>query len=148
MRRSLQELVKSRMCRFLIVGSGAALLLLVLSYALVSLGMSPFTGSVLAYAVAFCCAYTAQRGWTFGGDHDHARALPRYFVLQAGCAAFSGLVSHLAVTHLGMAPLPMAAATTIPASAASYVVSSAWVFPTTGRKGQGAALYRLLKRPF
>ncbi len=85
MRRSLQELVKSRMCRFLIVGSGAALLLLVLSYALVS---------------------------------------------------------------LGMAPLPMAAATTIPASAASYVVSSAWVFPTTGRKGQGAALYRLLKRPF
>jgi putative flippase GtrA len=129
MRRRLHELAGNRMCRFLIVGSGAAALLLALTYALARLGMPPFAGSVTAYAVAFCCAYLAQRGWTFGGNHDHSRALPRYFVLQAGCAAFSGLVSHVAVSRLGMAPLPMAVVTTVAASAASYVVSSAWVFP-------------------
>lgn len=130
----LQELAASRMCRFLIVGSGAALLLLVLTYGLARLGVPPFPGSVLAYAVAFCCAYLAQRGWTFGGSHAHARALPRYFVLQAGCAIFSGVVSHLAVARFGMAPLPMAVATTIAASAASYVVSSVWVFPLGDRE--------------
>jgi hypothetical protein len=52
--------------------------------------------------------------------------------LQIGCAAFSGLVSHLAVTRFGMSPLAMAATTTIAASAASYVLSSNWVFPARG----------------
>jgi len=74
-------------------------------------------------------AYSAQRGWTFGAEHDHASALPRYFTLQAGCAAFSGLVSHVAVTRFGLSPVAMSALATVAASAASYIVSSRWVFP-------------------
>ena len=79
--------------------------------------------------IAFVVAYTAQRGWTFGGQHDHASAMPRYLALQVGCAVFSGLVSHVAVAHFGMSPLAMSALTTIAASAVSYVLSSLWVFP-------------------
>ncbi|WP_245420307.1 MULTISPECIES: GtrA family protein [unclassified Mesorhizobium] len=121
--------LQTRLFRFLTVGVGAALLLFALSWLLVSLGLSPFTGSVAAYAVSFVVAYSAQRSWTFGGQHDHAEAMPRYLALQVGCAAFSGLVSHVAVTDLAMSPLSMSALTTVAASAVSYVLSSVWVFP-------------------
>lgn len=118
-----------RLVRFLIVGAGAALLLFALLYVFAWLGMAPFAGSVLAYAIAFAVAYTAQRGWTFGARHDHGHALPRYFAVQAGCAVISGISSHLAVTKLGAPPLVMSAITTVVASAASFVLSSTWVFP-------------------
>jgi putative flippase GtrA len=73
-------------------------------------------------------AYTAQRSWTFGGRHDHARAFPRYVVLQFGCAGLSGLISHLAVHGFGLSPLAMSAVATVLTSAVSYVLSSLWVF--------------------
>ncbi|RUW65120.1 MULTISPECIES: GtrA family protein [unclassified Mesorhizobium] len=129
---ALPGFVQSRLFRFLVVGVGAALLLFVLSWLLVSLGLSPFVGSAAAYAIAFVVAYSAQRGWTFGGEHDHATALPRYLALQLGCAVFSGLVSHVAVARFGLSPLAMSALTTVATSALSYVASSLWVFPARG----------------
>ncbi|MET3520193.1 MULTISPECIES: GtrA family protein [unclassified Mesorhizobium] len=129
---ALPGFVQTRLFRFLVVGVGAALLLFVLSWLLVSLGLSPFVGSAAAYAIAFVVAYSAQRGWTFGGEHDHATALPRYLALQLGCAVFSGLVSHVAVAHFGLSPLAMSALTTVATSALSYVASSLWVFPARG----------------
>ncbi|RVD16248.1 GtrA family protein [Mesorhizobium sp. M4B.F.Ca.ET.017.02.2.1] len=129
---ALPGFVQSRLFRFLVVGVGAALLLFVLSWLLVSLGLSPFVGSAAAYAIAFVVAYSAQRGWTFGGEHDHATALPRYLALQLGCAVFSGLVSHVAVARFGLSPPAMSALTTVATSALSYVASSLWVFPARG----------------
>jgi len=120
------------MCRLLFVGSGARAAS-GLTYGWPALACRHF-GQRTRLCRGLCCAYLAQRGWTFGGSHAHARALPRYFVLQAGCAIFSGVVSHIAVARFGMAPLPMAVATTIAASAASYVVSSVWVFPLGDRE--------------
>ena len=122
-----------RIVRFLIVGIGAALLFFALTYALVSLGMPPFAGALLAYAAAFVVAYSAQRNWTFGGGHHHSHALPRYFLLQAGCALGSGLLAHVAVDSLQMPPLAMSALTTVAASAVSYVASSLWVFADRSR---------------
>lgn len=121
-----------RLFRFLVVGVGAAALLFLLSFLLVHAGLPPFAASTLAYGIAFVVAYSAQRGWTFGAEHDHGHALPRYFVLQAGCALFSGLVSHVAVAQFGMSPLAMSAVTTIVTSAVSFVLSSVWVFPERG----------------
>ena len=129
MSETLPAFFQTRLFRFLTVGVGAALLLFVLSWLLVSLGLSPFVGSLIAYAIAFAVAYSAQRGWTFGGQHDHARAIPRYLALQVGCALFSGLVSHVAVARFGMSPLAMSALTTVAASTVSYILSSLWVFP-------------------
>ncbi|MDX8510298.1 GtrA family protein [Mesorhizobium captivum] len=129
MNSALAPFLQTRLFRFLTVGFGAALLLFVLSWLLVSMGLSPFTGSVVAYAISFVVAYSAQHGWTFGGKHDHATAMPRYLALQVGCAVFSGLVSHVAATRFAMPPLSMSALTTVAASAASYVLSSLWVFP-------------------
>ncbi|MEZ5809832.1 MAG: GtrA family protein [Rhizobiaceae bacterium] len=117
-----------RLTRFVIVGVGAALLLLVLSYLFVRLGMTPFAGSTIAYAIAFAAAYTAQRNWTFEATQGHGRTLPRYFVLQAGCAMTSGVTAHTAVALFGASPLMMSVVTTIVASAVSFVLSSLWVF--------------------
>src|SRR4051794_34510852 len=118
-----------RLFRFIVVGVGAAALLFVLTYALASAGLPPFLGSTLAYAMAFVVAYSAQRAWTFGGRHDRSHAFSRYPALQLGCALFSGVVSHIAVKGFDMSPLAMSALTTILSGAASYVLSSLWVFP-------------------
>jgi putative flippase GtrA len=119
--------------RFVVVGVGAAGLLFFLSWLFVSSGMPPFAGSVLAYAIAFVAAYSAQRNWTFGGGHDHGHALPRYFLLQAGCALASGLVAHVAVASFGAPPFVMSAVTVAGASAVSYLGSMLWVFPQACR---------------
>lgn len=117
-----------RLRKFALVGLLAAFILVALSYLLVSAGLAPFPASALAYLFAFAAAYTGQRSWTFGGRHDHRRALPRYLLLQLACAAFSGVVSHVSVSRFGMPPFAMALVTTIMASAASFVFSSLWVF--------------------
>jgi len=135
MSRLLRRFAAVRLVRFVIVGVGAALLLFMLSWALVSAGLPPFVGSVIAYMLAFVVAYSAQRGWTFEGRHDHAHAFPRYLVTQLVCAAFAGLSAHVAVSIFSASPLIMSAIITVAASAASYVLSSVWVF----RDDQGAA---------
>ncbi|TPL80199.1 GtrA family protein [Mesorhizobium sp. B2-3-14] len=128
----LPALVQARPFRFMVVGIGAAGLFFALSWLLVSLGVPPFAGSAVAYATAFVVAYRAQRGWTFGAEHDHKVAFPRYLALQAGCAAFAGLVSQVAVTRFGLSPVAMSALTTVVTSTISYLVSRLWVFPARG----------------
>ncbi|PSJ62198.1 GtrA family protein [Pseudaminobacter soli (ex Li et al. 2025)] len=120
---------RQRLVRFVTVGVGAAALLLVLAYLFMSVGLPPFAAGLVAYGGAFLAAYTAQRCWTFGAAHGHGHALPRYFVLQAGCALASGGLAHIAIDLLGMAPLTTSVLITIVTSAVSYVVSSCWVFP-------------------
>jgi len=125
----LQTAFSLRFVRFVTVGVGAAALLLVVSYLLASAGLPPFAAGLIAYAIAFVVAYSAQRGWTFGAAHGHGYALPRYFALQAGCALMSGVIAHVSVDRLHMSPLAMSVLVTVAASAVSYVVSSLWVFP-------------------
>lgn len=126
------HLDRTRLFRFFTVGASAALLFFCLSWLLVSIGFRPFAGSILAYAIAFLLAYAGQHGWTFEGRHRHGSALPRYLTLQIGCAALSGLVAHVAVEGFGFSPLAMSIVTTLAVSAASYALSSLWVFPQRG----------------
>jgi len=128
MSRLLEKFTAVRLVRFAVVGIGAALLFFVLSWALVSAGLPPFAGSVIAYMLAFVVAYSAQRGWTFEGQHDHRRTLPRYLVTQLVCAVFAGLSAHVAVSVFSASPLVMSAIITLAAGAASYALSSVWVF--------------------
>jgi putative flippase GtrA len=131
---SLRRLVDGATAlRFVLVGVAAAGLLFSLSWFFASRGMPPFAASVLAYAIAFVTAYSAQRNWTFGGEHGHGHALPRYFALQLGCALASGATAHLSVACLHASPFAMSVLTVIGASAASYVGSVLWVFPEAGR---------------
>jgi putative flippase GtrA len=118
----------SQPVRFAVVGVAAAALFFVLAYLFVSVGMTPFAGTVVAYGIAFAAAYAAQRAWTFGARHGHGHALPRYFIIQLGCALMSGILAQLLVTYLQMPPLFMSAVTAAAASVASYFLSSRWAF--------------------
>ena len=115
--------------RFLVTGCSAAALFFTLSVVMVKAGLSPFAGTLCAYAVAFVAAYTAQRAWTFRGQHRHRDALPRYLATQVGCAVLSAGLARLLAEAGGLSPVPMAAITTVVSSGASYMLSRYWVFP-------------------
>ena len=117
-----------RLARFATVGVAAVLLLFVLVWVLSALGMRPFPAALLGYAAAFVFAYALQRNWTFGGAHSHRRAFPRYLAAQLGCAALSGFVAHASAGLLGVTPFWMAVCVAATAGAASYLLSSLWVF--------------------
>lgn len=117
------------MVRFVAVGTGAALLLFVLTWFFAAAGMPPLAAGAIAYAVAFAVTYLAQRGWSFGGQHAHGHALPRYFAAQAVAALTSGLAAQIAVSGPGWGHEAAAALATFAASGVSFLLSLLWVFP-------------------
>lgn len=132
MKALLDAAIGQRSVRFLIVGGGAAALMFVLSYLFRRIGIPPFAGSTAAYAIVFVIAYSAQRGWTFGGAQSHRQAFPRYLAAQLGCALLSGVVGYVFTEMLAAPPLVMSAAVTATAGIGSYVLSSRWVFARAG----------------
>jgi hypothetical protein len=92
--------------RFLVTGCSAAALFFALSVVMVKAGLSPFAGTLCAYAVAFVAAYTTQRAWTFRGQHRHRDALPRYLATQVGCAVLSAGLARLLAEAGGLPPVP------------------------------------------
>lgn len=120
--------VKGRLLRFLVVGAGANLLLLVLTYTLLHFAVPALTASVVGYAVAFGAAYLAQRDWTFSDISGGGSTLSRYAIAQVVCAAVAGLVGKLCGSTLAMAPLETSMAVTATAAVMSYAFSKHWVF--------------------
>ena len=129
----LRALLSARVVRFVLVGGGAAGLLMVLTYGFLRLGVPPFPAGLCAYALSFVVAYTLQRNWTFGGAGSHARTLPRYFALQAVLALSSGGLSQVLVKALHWPSAEASAAMTVCVSAISYLGSSRWVFADDDR---------------
>lgn len=95
-------------------------------------GLPPFAANLAAYFVAFFVGYALQRGWTFESRHRHRTALPRYFIVQLGCALVTSVASQAASLLVAMPPIMLALASTGLAGAASYVASILWVFPQPG----------------
>jgi putative flippase GtrA len=118
----------SKGVRFIIVGVGAALLLFALNWLFVAFDAPPFVSGIVAYAIAFVCAYSAHHGWTFGGAHAHSQSFPRYLAVQAFCALLSGLISHVSVAVFDASPAIMSAAATVIGSTTSYLLVRYWAF--------------------
>lgn len=113
--------------RFAIVGVGAFLGYMALTWALLAAGLVPFAAGLLAYLGAFIGAYLLQQGWSFRGNTAHKRALPRYALTQAGCALLSAII---VMTAKGFdAPDGVAAAlAAVLAAGTSFILSRFWVF--------------------
>lgn len=127
MRQRINTALNDQTVRFLITGSGAALLFYTLSVVFILCGAPPFGGTVAAYAIAFVVSYTVQHRWTFGGQHRHSDSLPRYMAAQACSALVAGLVAHVA-TREGLPTVIVSLASTLIASVMSYGLSRYWVF--------------------
>ncbi|MBX3577755.1 MAG: GtrA family protein [Rhizobiaceae bacterium] len=124
---------QGRLARFVAVGLGANLLLLVLSYLFRQAGLPAFVAGAGGYAIAFVVAYAMQRGWTFASDRSHGELLPRYLGAQLVCAVLSGAVGHVVGDMMGLPALWMSVAVTLTAGVSSYVLSSRWVFAAESR---------------
>lgn len=119
--------------RLIIVGTSAAGVFFALSYIFIAAGGPPFLSSIVAYGIAFVFAYTAQQRWTFGGQHAHGRAFPRYLAAQAFCALLSGLVSQTSASVFGAPPFVISASAMLAGSAASFLLVRFWVFSNHGQ---------------
>jgi putative flippase GtrA len=124
----LHRFLRPRLVRFVIVGGGATVLLMALTYGFLRLGVPAFRAGLFAYGLSFVFAYLLQSRWTFHGAGRLKRTLPRYFALQLGLALGSGGLSHLLTHALRWPPVEASAAMTICVSAISYLGSSRWVF--------------------
>ncbi len=119
---------RAQTLRFIIVGASAAALQFLLTYLLMRIWSTPFNAAAAAYVAAFIYAYLLHRQWTFSTRQAHRRTLPRYAIAQIGCALLGGVVAEVCAAHLRLDRLPVAAASTIAASGAAYVLSVRWVF--------------------
>lgn len=131
----VRRLFEKTLIRFAVTGGGAAVLLFVLSIVFVTAGATPFWGSLAAYAISFFASYLLQLGWTFRGLHRHGYALPRYLILQLGCALSSAAAAQVLVALFAAPVLLMSFVATAFAGAISYVLSSTWVF-SDGRQNR------------
>jgi putative flippase GtrA len=120
---------RGRIFRFVISGGLAALTFLALSYLLLRLDWRPALANLTAFAISFFVGYVLQRSWTFGGQHGHGRAFPRYLAAQVASAALVAGVGEVGSTVLGLSPLVVSLASTGLGAAFAYAVSSLWVFP-------------------
>ena len=87
--------------RFLVVGGSLTLAYSVLSSILaLALNMPAAIASAVGYALCIPGGYLAQRNVAFRANAPHARAAPRYVLLQAPLLALGALLSWLFVTML------------------------------------------------
>lgn len=137
-RRDLDRLLRNQTVRFLITGSGAALLFYLLTYAFIRSGATPFGGTLAAYALAFVTSYTIQHAWTFQGRQAHARSFPRYLAAQVAAALAASTTARL-FGSLGATPALTALASTLVSGVLGYILSRYWVFAERGTARRGAS---------
>ena len=123
--------------RFVAVGVGGAIVLFALTFAFHKAGAAPIWGYAAAYALAFVFSYTLQRGWTFGAQHRHREAFPRYLALQVICAGVSALTGQALTSWTTLQPVVTSGICTILASALSFFGASFWVFSPRRMRAQG-----------
>jgi putative flippase GtrA len=115
--------------RFLIVGISATLGYILICYFLQTLASwAPFWASIVAYAAMFAFAYVAQRSFTFRSSRHHLISLPLYAALQIACGSFAAVTVQFLVTSAHISALGASMAAAALSAAASYLVSSSWIF--------------------
>jgi putative flippase GtrA len=134
----MQAFCDSQKVRFVVAGASAAALYFLACPLIILAGLTPFWGSLLAYGLAFVTGYSLQRSWTFKARHRHRDSLPRYLLLQLGCALLAAILADILIGRLHLSILATAIATTGAVGLTSYLGARAWVFPaaTSWRNGK------------
>ena len=92
-----------KFARFAGVGIVATAIQYAILVALVQgFGAEPTPASTLGFAVSVVFNYFANRRWTFRSARAHARAAPRFFVVQFFGLCLNGLLLYLGAEILGV----------------------------------------------
>lgn len=121
--------IKNRDFRFLLVGTTTALIYFLLMWLLMTFNIRPAISATVAFLIAFACAYSAQRKWTFASKVGHSTLLPRYLISQILCVTTSAGIAEIAHKILLFPDsVVVAALATFVSGGMSYLLSSRWVF--------------------
>jgi putative flippase GtrA len=66
------------------------------------IGAQPTPASTLGFAISVVFNYFANRRWTFRSGRAHARAAPRFFLVQSVGLCLNGLLLYLGAEVLGV----------------------------------------------
>jgi putative flippase GtrA len=115
---------------FLIIGGTAAIAFVALSTAAVALptGMPRWLVSALCYAAFIVPVYLLHRRFSFRSAAPHAKALPRYVVVQVSGLALATGFSWLCYSVFGLPTAPAALLVIGLTSGVNFVVLRLWAF--------------------
>jgi putative flippase GtrA len=131
--------LNSQAVRFVITGSGAALLQFGLTVALIDAGVKAGYASGCAYAISLIAAYLAHRAWTFRSVRlTVRRSALRYVAVQLLSAATAALTAS-AVSKFAGSASTIALVSTVASSTLSFVLSSQWAFRPAQASNTGSA---------
>lgn len=115
--------------RFLVVGTGCALLYFLICYALMAtFGVVALVASAVAYLACFWVGYVLQRKVTFRSNRRHADTLVRYAVWHVFGAGAVSVMTSLVGEGFALSPFAVSAVSTGLCGVTSFFVSSRWVF--------------------
>ena len=115
---------------FVIIGGAAAVAYVGLSTAAVSVidALPAWLVSSLCYAAFILPVYLLHRRYSFQSGVAHARALPRYVVVQVTSLGLATLFSFIAYGVVGLPTLTSAIVVTVLTSGINFLVSRRWAF--------------------
>jgi putative flippase GtrA len=129
--------------RFLAVGVSNTALTLAAYALLVAAGAPPVAASAAAFAAGAVNGYRLNRAWTFRVGRRGRGAAVRYLAVAALGLALNALAVAIAVHGLGLPKLAGEVVALPPVTAATFLLSRAWVFRAEGEgRSRGLAVPR------
>ena len=124
----------TRFIKFLVVGATATALHYLVMAALLLLDLStPLYASAIGFIVSAIYNYWANARFTFGGNFNHARSLPRFLV-----TALIGLLLNQVFLAIGLqSGLPLIASQLLATACVfiwNYVVNAVWSFSRRSKR--------------
>jgi putative flippase GtrA len=121
-----------QLARFLVVGVSNTAITLVVYAVLVRAGLPPVAASVAAFAAGAVNGFRLNRAWTFRSARRGAGPAARYVVVAALGTALNACGVALAVHVAELPKIAGELAALPPVTAATFVLSRAWVFGARG----------------
>lgn len=120
---------------FVLVGAGALLTYVVLTTALMALGLPwpRWVTGAACYAALVLPAYLMHRRYSFRSETQHRVALPRYVAVQTVAVGLATLFSWLCFSVFGVPPLFGSMLVIVLTSAVNFVVLRLWAFARGGK---------------
>lgn len=115
---------------FVLVGAGGALAYVLLTTALVALGLAwpRWVTGAASYAVLVVPVYLTHRRLSFRSDTQHRVALPRYIAVQTMAVGLAALFSWLFFTVFGVPSLFGSMLVIVLIAAVNFSVLRLWAF--------------------
>jgi putative flippase GtrA len=121
-----------QLARFLVVGASNTAVTLVVYAVLVRAGVPPVAASVVAFAAGAANGFRLNRAWTFRSERRGLATGARYVTVAALGAGLNALGVALALHVAELPKLAGELAALPPVTAATFVLSRAWVFGPGG----------------